>query len=74
MSNKNKPKSYKIYINYFIQNDDWESINEPNLFVLPGQYSNLNDVKAKIVYEKFPLKNKCNYYLRFFLDDKSQGM
>ena len=64
----------KIYVNYFIQSDKWESIKEPNLFVLPGDYPNINDVKAKIVYENFPLKNVVNYYLRFFLDDKEQNV
>ena len=64
----------KIYVNYFVQSDKWESIKEPNLFVLPGDYPNINDVKAKIVYENFPLKNVCNYYLRFFLDDKEQNV
>ena len=64
----------KIYVNYFIQSDKWESIKEPNLFVLPGDYPNINDVKAKVVYENFPLKNVFNYYLRFFLDDKEQNV
>ena len=65
---------YHIYINYFIQNDSWESISHPNFFVLPQKFSNLNDVKAQMVYDNFPLKNKQNFYLRFFLDDKSQGV
>jgi hypothetical protein len=69
-----KQKRYHIYINYFIQNDSWESISHPNLFVLPQEFSNLNDVKAQMVYDNFPLKNKQNFYLRFFLDDKSQGV
>ena len=69
-----KQKRYHIYINYFIQNDPWESISHPNLFVLPQEFTNLNDVKAKLVYDNFPLKNKQNFYLRFFLDDKSQGV
>ena len=65
----------KIYVNYFIQNDPWESIAEPNLFVLPGDYLNLNDVKAKTIYEHFPLKGEQSYYyLRFFLDDKTQNV
>ena len=64
----------KIYVNYFIQNDSWEAISEPNLFVLPGEYTNLNDVKAKTVYECFPLRDVYSYYLRFFLDDKAQGL
>ena len=64
----------KIYVNYFVQSDKWESIKEPNLFVLPGDYPNINDVKAKIVYENFPLKNVFNYYLRFFLADKEQNV
>ena len=64
----------KIYVNYFVQSDKWESIKEPNLFVLTGDYPNINDVKAKIVYENFPLKNVFNYYLRFFLDDKEQNV
>ena len=69
-----KKQKRKIYVNYFIQSDKWESIKEPNLFVLPGDYPNINDVKAKIVYENFPLKNVFNYYLRFFLDDKEQNV
>ena len=70
----NKPKKYHIYVNYFIQNDSWESISHPNLFVLPQEFTNLNDVKAQMVYDNFPLKNKESYYLRFFLDDKTQGV
>ena len=70
----NKQKRYHIYINYFIQNDAWESISHPNLFVLPQEFTNLNDVKAQMVYDNFPLKNKQNFYLRFFLDDKTQGV
>ena len=70
----NKQKRYHIYINYFIQNDSWESISHPNLFVLPQEFTNLNDVKAKMVYDNFPLCNKQNFYLRFFLDDKTQGV
>ena len=69
-----KQKRYHIYINYFIQNDAWESISHPNLFVLPQEFTNLNDVKAQMVYDNFPLKNKQNFYLRFFLDDKTQGV
>ena len=67
-------KRYHIYINYFIQNDPWESISHPNLFVLPQEFTNLNDVKAQMVYDNFPLINKQNYYLRLFLDDKNQGV
>ena len=67
-------KKYKIFINYFIQNDKWESISNPNLFILPESYINLNDVKAKTVYDNFPLQNHFTYYLRFFLDDKTQGI
>ena len=70
----NRHKKYHIYVNYFIQNDSWESISHPNLFVLPKEFTNLNDVKAQMVYENFPLINKENFYLRFFLDDKSQGV
>ena len=70
----NKQKRYHIYVNYFIQNDSWESISHPNLFVLPQEFTNLNDVKAQMVYDNFPLINKQNYYLRFFLDDKTQGV
>ena len=67
-------KKYHIYVNYFIQNDSWESISHPNLFVLPQEFTNLNDVKAKMVYDNFPLINKQSFYLRFFLDDKTQGV
>ena len=67
-------KRYHVYVNYFIQNDAWESISHPNLFVLPQEFTNLNDVKAQMVYDNFPLINKQNYYLRFFLDDKKQGV
>lgn len=70
----NKQKRYHIYVNYFIQNDSWESISHPNLFVLPQEFTNLNDVKAQMVYDNFPLNNKENFYLRFFLDDKTQGV
>ena len=70
----NKQKKYHIYVNYFIQNDSWESISHPNLFVLPQEFTNLNDVKAKMVYDNFPLNNKQSFYLRFFLDDKTQGV
>jgi len=70
----NKQKRYHIYVNYFIQNDSWESISHPNLFVLPQEFTNLNDVKAQMVYDNFPLINKQSYYLRFFLDDKTQGV
>ena len=70
----NKQRKYHIYVNYFIQNDSWESISHPNLFVLPQEFTNLNDVKAQMVYDNFPLSNKQNFYLRFFLDDKTQGV
>ena len=63
-----------VYVNYFIQNDAWESISQPNLYVLPKEYKNLNDVKAQNVYDSFPLIDKYNYHLRFFLDDKKQGI
>ena len=68
------PKRYHIYVNYFIQNDSWESISHPNLFVLPQEFTNLNDVKAQMIYDNFPLINKESYYLRFFLDDKTQNV
>ena len=74
MSKPKQKKSYKIFINYYIQNDKWESISNPNLFILPEAYVNLNDVKAKTVYDNFPLQNHFTYYLRFFLDDKTQGI
>ena len=67
-------KKYKIFINYYIQNDKWESISNPNLFILPESYVNLNDVKAKTVYDNFPLQNYFSFYLRFFLDDKNRGV
>ena len=50
-----------------IQNDSWESISHPNLFVLPQEFTNLNDVKAQMVYDNFPLINKQSYYLRLIL-------
>ena len=56
------PKRYHIYVNYFIQNDSWESISHPNLFVLPQEFTNLNDVKAQMIYDNFPLINKESYY------------
>lgn len=59
----------KIFVNYVIQNDSWESISEPNLYVLPGEFSNLNDVKAKLIHDTFPIKSQ-KFYFRFFLDDK----
>ena len=69
-----KQKRCKLFINYFIQNDSWESISHPNLLILEIEFTNLNDVKAQMVYDNFPLKNKQNFYLRFFLDDKTQGI
>lgn len=70
----NKPPRYRIMVNYFIQNDQWESISHPNLFVLPDEYQNLNNVKAQVIYDNFPNLRRFNYYLRFFLDDKIQGV
>ena len=67
-------RKYKIFVNYFIQNDSWESINQPNLFVIPDEFHNLNDVKAQIIYDNFPLISHFNYYLRFYLNDKTQGV
>ena len=61
-------------MNYFVQNDSWEKINEPNFFIVPIDYSNLNDVKVKDIYDNFPLKGAMNYYLRFFLEDKEKNM
>ena len=63
----------KIFVNYIIQNDTWETISEPNLYVLPGTYTNLNSITAKLIYDTFPVKNQ-KYYLRFFLDDKAQDL
>ena len=65
---------YKIFVHYFIQNDPWESISEQNLFVLTGEFINLNDVRAEHVYDSFPLKQSISFYLRFFLDDKKQNL
>lgn len=65
---------YKIYVNYFVQNDSWEKIIEPNFFIVPIDYSNLNDVKVKDIYDNFPLKGAMNYYLRFFLEDKEKNL
>lgn len=59
----------KIFVNYVVQNDSWETISEPNLYVLPGVFNNLNDVKAKLIYDTFPIKSQ-RFYFRFFLDDK----
>lgn len=61
-----QPKRYHIYLNYFIQNDIWESISHPNLFVLPQEFTNLKDVKAQMIYGNFPLINREPYYLSFF--------
>ena len=36
--------------------------------------TNLNDVKAKTVYDNFPLQNHFTYYHRFFLDNKTQNV
>lgn len=63
----------KIFVNYIVQNDQWESINEPNLYVLPGTYSNLNLITAGLIYDTFPIKDQ-RFYLRFFLDDKIQDL
>ena len=57
----------KIFVNYIVQNDQWESINEPNLYVLPGTYSNLNLITAGLIYDTFPIKHQ-RFYLRFFLE------
>lgn len=63
----------KIFVNYIVQNDQWESINEPNLYVLPGTYTNLNLITAGLIYDTFPIKHQ-RFYLRFFLDDKIQDL
>jgi hypothetical protein len=59
----------KIFVNYVIQNDTWESMTEPNLYVLPGTYQDLNTVTCKLIYDTFPVKSQ-RFYLRFFLEDK----
>lgn len=66
--------SSKIYVYYYIQNDPCESIKEPNLYILTGDFQDLNNVKAKLIYNSFPLREKFNFYLRFFLDDKAAGV
>lgn len=63
----------KIFVNYVVQNDAWESIGEPNLYVLPGTYLDLNSITAKLIYDTFPVK-KQRFYLRFFLEDKSNDL
>ena len=35
MSKPKQKKYYKIFTNYYIQNDKWESISNSNLFILP---------------------------------------
>ena len=58
----------KVFIKYYIQNDAWESPAEPNLYCLQKTYTDFNEVKAKDIYDEFPLKKYDNYYLRFFLE------
>ena len=62
----NKQKRYHIYVNYFIQNDACESNSHPNLYILPKEYKNLNDVNSQNVNDSFPLIDKYNYRLGFF--------
>lgn len=69
-----KQKKFRVYVQYFIQNDAWESLGEPNLFILPDEYINLNDVKVEDVYNSFPLRDRFSLYLRFYLDDKTQNL
>lgn len=63
----------KIFVNYFIQNDKWDNIKEPNLYVLPKSYAKIDDILVKDIYDSFPIKRQ-SFYFRFFLDDTKQGM
>jgi hypothetical protein len=56
-----------------VQNDSFDGLTEPNIYALPGDYTNINQVKAGDVYNSFPLKFE-NFYLRFYLEDKIQNM
>lgn len=59
----------KIAVKYVIQNDIWDNINEPNLYILPGTHIDLNKITAKIIYDTFPVKHQ-RFVFRFFLIDK----
>ena len=63
----------KVFIYYFVQNDAFDGLTEPNIYALPQSYTNVNQVTAGHVYESFPLKFE-NFYLRFYLEDKIQNM
>lgn len=71
MSNANAPK--KIAVKYVVQNDTWDNINEPNMYFLPGTYSDLNKITAKLIYETFPVKHE-KFIFRFYLIDKIQDL
>lgn len=63
----------KIVVNYVVQNDPWDNINEPNVYFLPGTYTDLNSIKADLIYKTFPVK-KQKFYFRFYLIDKIQDL
>ena len=63
----------KIFVYYFIQNDVFDGLTEPNIYALPGGYTNINQIKAEHIYSSFPLKFE-NFYLRFYLEDKIQNI
>jgi len=59
----------KIAINYVIQNDPWDNISEPNVYFLPGTYTDLNKITAKLIYDTFPIQSQT-FFFRFYLFDK----
>ena len=63
----------KIAVKYVIQNDSWDNINEPNLYFLPGKHTDLNKIKAKIIYDTFPVKQE-RFLFRFFLIDRANDL
>lgn len=74
---------FRVFLYYYIQvlkdllkniqNDKFDGLTEPNVYALPMQYSNVNEVKVEHIYNHFPLKHE-NVYLRFYLDDPKQSL
>lgn len=63
----------KIAINYVIQNDPWDNISEPNVYFLPGTYTDLNKITAKLIYDTFPIQSQT-FFFRFYLFDKIENL
>lgn len=62
----------RIIIQYYVQNDSWESLKEPNLVSISAKN---NNVTVQNVYDAFPLlvQKLDNFYLRFYLEDQITG-